>query len=60
MNLEIDEDVKAVMEFMQKNVAATKLVNVAKAAASLAPIIWGEYNAEALNILSLRESPPIV
>ena len=40
--LSVDADVKAVLEFMERNVPANKLVRVAAAAASLAPILWSE------------------
>lgn len=57
MRLEIDPDVQAVTEFMQRNVPAARLVSVAEAAAKLAPILWGEYEKEGVSALLLRELP---
>lgn len=53
MNLEIDADVKAVAEFMQANIAASRLVGVATAIGRLAPILWGRYSADDVQALSL-------
>lgn len=57
MRLEIDPDVQAVAEFMQRNVPAARLVSVAEAAAKLAPILWGGYEKEGVSALLLREMP---
>jgi hypothetical protein len=65
MNLEIDPDVKAVAEFMQGNLPASRLVSVASAVAALAPILWGQHQSESICSLSLqsaafseRDAPP--
>lgn len=57
MKLEANEDVKTVLDFMQKNFAAAKLIPIAEAVSSLAPILWGRYGREPINCLSL--SSPI-
>jgi hypothetical protein len=54
MELEIDPDVKAVIELMQSSMAAAKLVPVAEAVAALAPILWGRYETEDVTVLRLR------
>lgn len=59
MNLEIDQDVKAVAEFMQSNVAAARLVGVATAIGRLAPILWGRYSADDVHALALAQDQPI-
>ena len=55
--MEIDPDVKAVAEFMQRNVAAAKLVGVAASVSALAPILWSRYEKEEVDALLLREPP---
>ncbi|HTM87912.1 MAG TPA: hypothetical protein VL155_06910 [Terriglobales bacterium] len=40
--LAVDVDVYSVLDFMEKEVAAGKLVRVAAAVAALAPILWSE------------------
>jgi hypothetical protein len=40
MEIEIDRDLEAVLEFMERNVEARKLASVAAAIASLAPVLW--------------------
>jgi len=59
MDLEMDGDVKAVLQFMQRNVQASHLVAVAGAVADLAPILWGKYEKEGISALLLREAPII-
>lgn len=56
MDLEMDADVKAVAEFMQHNMAASRLVGVATAIGRLAPILWGRYLADDVQPLNLRGS----
>lgn len=53
MELEIDEDVKAVAEFMQTNIAASRLTGVASSLSALAPVLWGRYAPEPVHSLSL-------
>lgn len=54
----LDDDVQAVLEFMQRRVAAQKLVGVARAVADVAPILWGHFDADAVRCLGLQ-CPPI-
>lgn len=54
MKLIIDPDVKAVAEFMQGNMSASKLVSVASAIAALAPILWGRFEPEGIAALQLQ------
>lgn len=58
MELKIDDDVKAVAEFMQRNVKTARLVSVAQSVADLAPILWKRYEKEDVSALLLREHPP--
>ena len=60
MKLICDDDVKAVAEFMQNSMPAAKLVSVASAVASLAPILWGQFEAESISALRLAALPPNV
>jgi hypothetical protein len=43
MPLKLDRDVDAVLEFMERNIEARKLVRVARAVVGLAPFLWGDY-----------------
>lgn len=58
MNLEIDADVKSVAEFMQRHIAASRLVPVANAVRALAPTLWGHHVPEDVAALRLRERIP--
>jgi hypothetical protein len=58
MLLEIDPDVKAVAEFMQASVPASRLVSVAKGVNDLAPLLWGGFAPESIEVLSLAHPTP--
>ncbi len=58
MELMIDDDVRAVAEFMQQRVAAARLVPVAEGIAKVASLLWGRYTPEDVRVLRL-EHPPI-
>lgn len=57
MELLIDDDVKAVAEFMQQHVPAAKLASLASAVAELAPLLWGRYDREPVTALYLLPPP---
>jgi hypothetical protein len=57
MQFECDPDVQAAAEFMQRNIPASRLVNVAESVAALAPLLWGQYETEHVAALRLREHP---
>lgn len=57
-DLEMDADLKLVMEFMRENLPASKLVGVAQALAAVAPVLWGHYEREEVRALTLM-NPPI-
>lgn len=59
MTFDADADVQAVAEFMQANIAASKLVSVATAIGRLAPILWGHFDAETVLPLTLKSEAPI-
>ena len=59
MNLILHADVKVVAEFMQCNIAASRLVAVATGLAALAPILWRFHESEAVVTLRLVPQPPI-
>lgn len=54
----MDADLKKVCEFMQRNIAANRLVSVAENVGALAPILWRQFNREPVVALSLREPDP--
>lgn len=53
MQVEIDPDVQAVTEFMQRNIPCDRLVGVAQGVHALAPILWGQYTPTAIRPLAL-------
>lgn len=55
-DLILDEDVKAVVEFMQRRITAARLVAVATGVAALAPLLWGKYQPESVDVLRLESS----
>lgn len=57
MNLEIDPDVKMVAEFMQERIAASRLRGTADGLAALAPLLWGKYQPEDIEVLRLASLP---
>jgi hypothetical protein len=57
MNVEMDEDVKAVVEFMQRNIAASRLVVVSDSIKSLAQILWGHFDREEIKALRVVPDP---
>lgn len=56
-NLEIDADVKSVLEIMQQNMPANKLVAVAAQVNALAPMLWGDHQAEGVAAIRLVSHP---
>jgi hypothetical protein len=57
MNIEINPEVKAVMEYMQQILPAARLVPVADAVQKIAPILWGHYPTEEVRALELNDKP---
>lgn len=56
MRLEIDNDVKAVIEMMLATIPANRLVSVANGVQKIAPILWGQYESETVQPIALRHS----
>jgi hypothetical protein len=56
MQVEIDEHVKSVLEFMQGNVPTEKLVGVASALAEIGKPLWGRFPQEAFVPFNFCES----
>lgn len=57
MKIVVDPDVQKVLEFMQANIPASKLQNVAKGVADLAYFAWGHFDSEDLALLRLQSEP---
>jgi hypothetical protein len=55
--LAMDSDVQAVLEFMQREIPAGRLVGVANGVASIAPLLWGGYQPEKIQALRLVSRP---
>jgi len=58
MELVLDDDVKAVAEFMQGSISAHRLVAVATGVAQLASLLWGQYQSENVEVLRLVRPAP--
>lgn len=54
----MDADLKKVCEFMQRNIAADRLVSVAENVEAMAPILWGRFERKPVMPLLLREPDP--
>jgi hypothetical protein len=53
MEIIIDNDVKAVLEFMQRNFVAARLISIAAGVNDVAPILWNRHARESIDTLSL-------
>lgn len=51
--IEVDSDVLTVAAFMQRRVAASRLVSVADGVAAISRLLWGRYQADAVQVLRL-------
>jgi hypothetical protein len=58
MSVEIDADVEAVVEFMQGRFPAAKLAAIAKGIGAIAPLLWGHYRAEEIELIRLAAVVP--
>lgn len=58
MEVVFDADVQAVADFMQSKIPANRLVSVAEGLSRIAPLLWGQYPAEQVQVLQLQ-SPAI-
>jgi len=56
-HIEIDPDVHSVAEFMQTQIAASRLVSVASQLAAIAPLLWGDYERSTVQVLRLVAEP---
>ena len=45
MRIQCDSELQLILEFMQANVEASKLVSAAKAVGEIAPLLWSGYQA---------------
>jgi hypothetical protein len=57
MELTVDDDVKAVLEMMVSTIPAGRLVAVANGIQKIAPLLWGQFEAEEVNPLTLKAFP---
>lgn len=58
MQIEIDQDMQSVIEFMQRNVQATKLVSVAEGLPQMARLLWAQTAQEPCSAASLVVPKP--
>jgi hypothetical protein len=58
MELIIDPDVKAVAEFMQREIPARRLEKAARGIAALAPLLWQHHSVEEMGEPVIRLSEP--
>ena len=57
MELVLNEETKAVLEFMQANIPSSKLLGVADSIPNVARLLWSGYPQEPLKILQLTGTP---
>lgn len=57
--LQMDQDVRSVLEFMQSNISVHKLVAVASALPQIARLLWVAEPQEPLQVLSLVSDLPV-
>ena len=57
MQLVIDDDLKAVAEFMQGTIPTNRLVSVASELSRVAPVLWGRHPGEEITALRLVADP---
>jgi hypothetical protein len=60
VNLVIDEDVKAVLEFIQDKIPASKLVAVSERLPEMARLLWGHFPQEPCHVLNLELKKPVM
>lgn len=53
MNLKLDSDVQAVLEFMQKNIPCDRLIGVATSVATVSQILWAHHVQTSILPISL-------
>jgi post-segregation antitoxin (ccd killing protein) len=58
--LVLDSDLKAVLEFMQGNISAGKLIGIAEAIPQTARLLWAEYPQEPFSAAALLPDLPEV
>jgi hypothetical protein len=56
MNVEIDTDLKNVLEFMQRNTPTHKLIGVADALPKIAGLLWIRHEQEPIVAITMRET----
>ena len=59
MTMEVDDDIKAVAEFMQERIEASRLVSVAEGLAAVAPLLWGRHPRKEVAVIQLSSVDPI-
>ena len=59
MTLNCDPDLAALVNYMQSNFAATKLLPLTEAVAKLAPAVWSQHGREELTPLMLAIVTPV-
>jgi hypothetical protein len=58
MQVEIDEHVRAVLNYMQENIPASKLVGVGDAIPKMARLLWDQFQQEPVLVMGLRDPKP--
>ena len=57
-NLVVDDDVKAVLSFMQRNIPADKLVAISTVISRLAPCLWSQH--QSTNVIAMNLQLPSI
>ena len=54
MQIFIDQDVRQVLEFIERHVEANRLLEVVRGVAAIAPVLWPGHPLRSAPVLSLR------
>jgi hypothetical protein len=53
MELKLDQDVQSVIEYMQRNIPANKLMGVAEKLPDVARLLWSDYSQEPVRVMQI-------
>lgn len=58
MQVSLNPEIQRVAEFMQREIPAERLIEVASGLATLAPVLWGHFRTPNMNGVILELKPP--
>lgn len=57
MKISLDSDVQSVLEYMQQNIPASKLVGIAETLPDMARLLWSRYSREPFHAIEFGNEP---